>query len=46
MNCRRGWVDFARVDYDALRKAFPAAEYQVRAFSSPELAALPASPQQ
>src|SRR5262249_41517647 len=23
MNCRRGWVEFARVDYDALRKAFP-----------------------
>jgi hypothetical protein len=46
MNCRRGWVDVARVDYDALRRVFPAADYQIRALSSPELAALPASPEQ
>jgi hypothetical protein len=48
MNCRRGWVEVARVDYDALRKAFPVDPQLVQLFAGGEepLAALPAAPPQ
>ena len=32
-HCRRGWVDFARVDYEALRRAFPLAGHRAHAFA-------------
>jgi len=46
MNCRRGWIDFARVDYEALRKAFPVDPQLVQLFAGGEapLASLPAAP--
>ena len=47
MNCRRGWVEFARVDYDALRKAFPVDPQLIQLFAGePPLAALSAAPPQ
>ena len=33
MNCERRWIDHARVDYAALRHAFPADERHVRTLS-------------